>query len=282
MLKVISSGVLSSIQDQGRFGFRHYGVPVAGVMDKTSANLANLLLNNSFSDALMEITLTGPNLEFAAPTRIAICGADMSACLNGSILHLNTAIEIETGDTLNFGRLNYGARTYIAVQGGFQTDVEMASRSFFKGVSDEFRIEKGDLLNYSVLKNINHESHTTVKVDKGHFSVKALAVSEGPEFALLTETQTKKLFSTEFSISKDNDRMAYQLEEPLENDLQPILTSAVLPGTVQLTPAGKLIVLMRDCQTTGGYPRILQLSEAAVNQLSQKKQGDVIQFESWI
>ena len=73
--------------------------------------------------------------------------------------------------------------------------------------------------------------------------------------------------------------MAYQLEDPLKNSLQPIITSLVLPGTIQLTPSGSLIILMRDCQTTGGYPRILQLSEASINRLAQKSTGDKVRFE---
>jgi allophanate hydrolase subunit 2 len=79
-------------------------------------------------------------------------------------------------------------------------------------------------------------------------------------------------------ISKNNSRMAYQLDGVLLNKLEPIITSLVMPGTVQLTPSGKLIVLMRDCQATGGYPRVLQLSDMAINVMAQKKTGDVIQF----
>ena len=95
---------------------------------------------------------------------------------------------------------------------------------------------------------------------------------------MLTLTQKEKL-KQQFTISVQNNRVGYRLEEPLENNLQSILTSAVLPGTVQLTPSGKLIVLMRDCQVTGGYLRVLQLSEKAINQLSQKTTGDKIKFD---
>ena len=82
-----------------------------------------------------------------------------------------------------------------------------------------------------------------------------------------------------FSVSEDNNRVGYRLHEVLENELEPILTSAVLPGTVQLTPSGKLIILMRDCQVTGGYPRVLQLSDYAISRLSQKVAGDQVKFE---
>ena len=82
-----------------------------------------------------------------------------------------------------------------------------------------------------------------------------------------------------FIISEDNNRVGYRLKESLENNLKPILTSSVLPGTVQLTPSGKLIVLMRDCQVTGGYPRILQLSNESIDKLAQKITGDMIRFK---
>ncbi|MBT8302888.1 MAG: biotin-dependent carboxyltransferase family protein, partial [Bacteroidia bacterium] len=88
-----------------------------------------------------------------------------------------------------------------------------------------------------------------------------------------------KLFNQEFTISNTHSRMGYQLNEFLENDLKSILTSHVLPGTVQLTPSGKLLVLMRDAQTTGGYPRVLQLSESAINLMAQKNTNDKISFK---
>jgi allophanate hydrolase subunit 2 len=103
-------------------------------------------------------------------------------------------------------------------------------------------------------------------------------VLKGPEFEMLSKTQKDALFSKPFIVSKNNNRMAYQLTETLSNNLDSIITSSVLPGTVQLTPSGKLIVLMRDCQTTGGYPRILQLKESSINVLAQKFADSEISF----
>ena len=110
------------------------------------------------------------------------------------------------------------------------------------------------------------------------FGLNDIEVLKGPEFELLTKKQQKQLLSNKFTISKDNNRMAYQLVEILANNIKPIITSLVLPGTVQLTPSGKLIVLMRDCQTTGGYPRVLQLKEYSIDVLSQKLAGKNIHF----
>ena len=106
-----------------------------------------------------------------------------------------------------------------------------------------------------------------------------MEVFKGPEFEYLTLEQQAQLFNNKLTISNLNNRMAYQFKEPLKNNLNPIITSQVLPGTVQLTPSGNLIVLMRDCQTTGGYPRILQLKETSINVLSQKMTGQTLQFK---
>ena len=106
-----------------------------------------------------------------------------------------------------------------------------------------------------------------------------LTVNKGPEYELLNDKQLEYLFAREFSIANENNRMAYQLEETIPGHEISMLTSATLPGTVQLTPSGKLIILMKDGQTTGGYPRILQLSDDAINMLAQKKFGDLINFK---
>ncbi|MFT5737788.1 MAG: allophanate hydrolase subunit 2 [Maribacter sp.] len=106
-----------------------------------------------------------------------------------------------------------------------------------------------------------------------------LKVYKAPEFDMLTETQLQVLFSKDFTVAKENNRMAYQLNEMLEGHNHSMLTSATLPGTVQLTPSGKLIILMKDGQTTGGYPRILQLSDKAIAILAQKRQGATISFK---
>ena len=95
---------------------------------------------------------------------------------------------------------------------------------------------------------------------------------------MLRNEEKEALFQKEFSIDQNNNRMAIQLKEELINNLDPIITGPVLPGTVQLTPSGKLIVLMRDCQTTGGYPRVLQLSSSGMDVISQKATGGKVIF----
>ena len=139
-------------------------------------------------------------------------------------------------------------------------------------------MKKGDELPIFPQKEYENKGFSKIKVQEELFSSHLLECTPGPEFDQLNPKQKKRLLES-FTISKDNNRVGYRLNEIIENDLKSILTSAVLPGTVQLTPSGKLIVLMSDCQVTGGYPRVLQLSEWAVNQLSQKITGQTIRFE---
>ena len=123
-----------------------------------------------------------------------------------------------------------------------------------------------------------NSNNAIVKINVSHFENRMMDVYKGPEFDMLTIEQQELLLDLDFTIAKENSRMAYQLVVTVNNSLKPIITSLVLPGTVQLTPSGKLIILMRDCQTTGGYPRVLQLSENAINRLSQKFTNDKIRF----
>ncbi|MEJ2113322.1 MAG: biotin-dependent carboxyltransferase family protein [Flavobacteriaceae bacterium] len=277
MVKVIKPGIYSTIQDLGRFGFQKYGVPISGVMDSYSSKLANTLLGNNDNDAVLEITIKGPTLEFHTNTTICITGADLSPNLNSVPIKNNKPILIAEGDNLSFGSLNSGVRSYLAVLGGFQTHLVMKSRSMYKHITNSFLINKNDVL--PIAKSNQKVEFNSIAVDDNHIKANIIGVFKGPEFDKLSESEKKRFFSQKFSVSENNNRMAYQLNEPLENNLEPIITSMVLPGTVQLTPSGKLIVLMRDCQTTGGYPRVLQLSEQAINGLSQKFTNDEIKFE---
>ena len=111
-----------------------------------------------------------------------------------------------------------------------------------------------------------------------NFNVKELEVSKGPEYDLLDSVSQQNITKQLFTISSLNNRMAYQLEEKIVHRLPEIWTSPVLPGTVQLTPIGTLIILMRDAQVTDGYPRVLQLSNSALNIVAQKRKKDILDF----
>lgn len=278
MIKVISPGLYTSIQDLGRFGNQAFGVPYSGVMDRQAASFANAILGNSPELPVLEMTMLGPKLQFEVSASICISGAEMLPKLNRRPIVNNKLVTVNAGDVLSFGKLQNGFRAYLAVSGGFKTEKVMNSYSMYAGITSKFKLEKGDHLEFAVQDKLVERSHAAIKINNGYLDLTEIKAFKGPEFDLLTTSQQELLFNKTFTISKHNNRMAYQLEEPLENNLPAIITSLVMPGTVQLTPAGKLIVLMRDCQTTGGYPRILQLKESALNTLSQKFTGQMVSF----
>ncbi|EDP95945.1 biotin-dependent carboxyltransferase family protein [Kordia algicida OT-1] len=277
MLEILQSGLHTSIQDLGRFDYRNYGVPVSGVMDDYHAKLANQILGNDENAAVLEMTLQGTKLKFHENTQIVLCGADLSPKLNRSDLRANIPVKVSKGDELEFGKRNYGVRAYLAIKDGFQSSEVLQSRSFYDGITEKSRVTTGDVIPYKVFSG-KIQSKATIAVQQEIFSSNEICVYEGPEFDFLSKSQQEQLFNTIFSIGLNN-RMAYQLEETIKNDCPSIITSAVLPGTIQLTPSGKLIVLMKDCQTTGGYPRILQLDQRSIIRLAQKHTRDQVYFK---
>ncbi|GAL72060.1 biotin-dependent carboxyltransferase family protein [Jejuia pallidilutea] len=279
MIKIIKAGFYSSIQDFGRLGHQHYGVPISGVMDKRAARVANTLVGNQENAAVLEITMSGPTLKFNCSSVIAIAGGDLSPKLNGITVKNNKLIAVNKGDVLSFGQLTSGFRSYLAVSGGFLTREVLGSKSMYPYIYKHQTIQNGDVLEIAQKTTLEQKRYATVAVNDAYLKSSTLEVLKGPEFHRLSVTQKKQLFENTFTVSKENNRMAYQLGEILQNNLDPIITSPVLPGTVQLTPAGKLIVLMRDCQTTGGYPRVLQLTDVAINILAQKYTGNLIGFK---
>ena len=203
----------------------------------------------------------------------------MEPRLNNKAILFNAVVHVNQGDTLSLGRLNKGLRTYLAVKGGFNTKEVLGSQSMYKGITSAYQLKDDDELVIQESITTNRLLKKGVKIKPQDFTSEHIECYKGPEFSLLKEALQIKMLSNSFQVSNLYNRMAYQLNPNLENDLPSILTSPVLPGTVQLTPSGKLIVLMRDCQTTGGYPRVLQLSEKGINLLSQKKEGDRLQFQ---
>ncbi|MFP2994959.1 biotin-dependent carboxyltransferase family protein [Spongiivirga sp. MCCC 1A20706] len=275
MIKVLHPGFLSSFQDMGRFGYRHFGVPVSGAMDQQSMVFANKLVGNPNGEAVIEFAIRAPRLKFETNTRIAITGADFSPLLNKRDIQMNISIEVAANDELSFKGNRKGVYGYIALSGGYQLRAVMNSHSYYSNISDHLRLQKGVTV---ALKKSTNKIVSSMIADLPSNKV-PIKVYKGPEFKLLSKHQQEALLTINFSISNIYNRMGIQLEEKIENSLPSILTFGVLPGTVQLTPSGTLIVLMRDAQTTGGYPRVLQLTENAVNSISQFSPGTAFKFE---
>ncbi len=220
----------------------------------------------------------GPKLQFEVDTTIAITGGKLSATLDGIALENNQHYTVAKGAILSFGRFSSGCRAYLGVKGGFKTELILGSRSMYPGITSTSYLKKGAILKINGFISSSSRVFSRVKVDESYLSDVALEVYKGPEFEALSSIEKEQLFAQSYTVSKYNNRMGYQVEELLPNNLKSIITSPVLPGTVQLTASGQLIILMRDCQTTGGYPRVLQLTEKAIDILAQKPTGAAFNF----
>ena len=274
MIKVISKGLYTTIQDKGRFGYRNIGVPSSGYMDSESAEAANLIINNPKDNPLIEATLIGPTLEFKKSAVICITGGEFSPTLNDIKISSYSAIEVNKGDILKINNSSIGSRCYISIQGTIISDTILGSKSFYHQITNSNIIEDGDIFLFK--KNIRtlEQKYTHKKFELN----KTINVFRGPEFKCLSKESINTLFNEEFSIGINN-RMAYNLLEKIQDGVNSIISSGVIPGTVQLTPSGNIIILHRDSQTTGGYPRILQLNEKSLNDLAQLRTGDKIRFK---
>ena len=274
MIKFISKGLYTTIQDDGRFGYRNIGVPSSGYMDRESAQTANLIIDNPINNPVIEATLIGPTIKFEKSTFICITGSDFNPMLNESRISLYTPVKVNKGDILKINNSSFGSRCYISIKGGIKVDKVLGSKSYYPQISDSSIIEKGDEFKFET-----NNSEPNYKLINQKFELnKNLKVFKGPEFNSLNKGSINKIIDQEFSIGINN-RMAYNLKEKIQAGTSSIISSPVIPGTVQLTPSGQMIILHRDCQTTGGYPRILQLDEKSLNNLAQLRIGDKIKFE---
>ena len=274
MIKFISKGLYTTIQDDGRFGYRNIGVPSSGYMDRESAQTANLIIDNPINNPVIEATLIGPTIKFEKSTFICITGSDFNPMLNESRISLYTPVKVNKGDILKINNSSIGSRCYISIKGGIKVDKVLGSKSYYPQISDSSIIEKGDEFKFET-----NNSEPNYKLINQKFELnKNLKVFKGPEFNSLNKGSINKIIDQEFSIGINN-RMAFNLKEKIQAGTTSIISSPVIPGTVQLTPSGQMIILHRDCQTSGGYPRILQLDEKSLNNLAQLRIGDKIKFE---
>lgn len=276
------TGFYTTIQDQGRFGYASVGVPESGAIDKNAMLLANALVNNSENEAVLEYTLVGPTIVFQCDRHFVITGGTTLATLDKKVIQNNTVYLARKGQTVALTKITEGCRGYVAIAGGLQIPEVLGSKSMYAPITREGYIHQPieipiGISAYGNAKGARLKMGTS-KNDASYLTKNQLQVYKGPEYDLLDAHLHTYITETSFLISKLWNRMAVQLEETINHHTLSIRTGPVLPGTVQLTPSGRLVILMKDCQTTGGYPRVLQLSEKALHILAQKKQGDCISF----
>jgi biotin-dependent carboxylase-like uncharacterized protein len=277
MIEVLRPGLFTTIQDLGRFGYRSVGVPVSGPMDSDSSKCANELLGNDQNCPVIEMAFVGASFLFHHSATVAYAGADCEILLNDERVNDRAIINIESGSVLSFGPLTYGNFGYLAVFGGFHAARILGSACYFAAVTGIARMTKGTTVPFD--QSIQNKSiNTNQKSPILSLPDDIITVEKGPEFHHLSEQEIHLLTTKEFTISRQSNRMGYQLNERVAFGIREIISSPVQPGTVQLTHGGQLIVLMRDAQTIGGYPRILQLTESSLNKIAQLALNTSIQF----
>ena len=280
-LKILKSGLQTTIQDHGREHFRAFGVPKSGPMDLASAQLANWLVGNPESAPLMEITMVGPDIQFQGQGQIAFAGAPFKVILDGQSLPFNRSIEIDGQHNLTIGKAPKGCRCYMAIAGnwGLSSWLDSCSASPQSGteLTPDSVIEKGTTITIYNAKPVGLRSVSRPWIEAPKPVVRVLA---GPEYHLFSTSAIKELLGEEFTITPQSNRMGYRLNNPLDNYRTPVevISSGVVPGTIQVTHSGQLIVLLADAQTTGGYPRIANVISADQDKLAQMRPGDSFSF----
>jgi len=275
-VQVIQPGFYTTVQDGGRKDYRHWGVPISGPMDHLNFTLANSLLGNPPEAALLECTLHGPTLLFNAPSRVVVTGAPIELLRDGQPMPMYHAIDCDLGTVLTLGKMTVGMRSYIAFQGGLATQKILGSHSYYFPVTPEKVLEKGVLL---PLKPMDKKIFQSIPEPPTQWigTARELMMLPGPDWAKLPTRLQDQIMSSDFKIGS-NDRMGYQIKGGLPTNHFSFPSSFVLPGTVQLTPEGSLLVAMADGQVTGGYPRILFLETPEAAKLAQLRTGQSLCF----
>jgi len=284
-VSVMKPGLLTTVQDEGRHGYRAFGVPVAGAMDRLSFALANLLAGNPPGTAALEMTLLGAALRFEHPAYVALCGADMGPKLDGVPVANGSAFKVSAGSELSLGPAITGCRTYLAIQGGIEVPEVLGSRSTYTraglgGLAGR-ALRAGDTLSLSPARTPPPPARA---LPAGFFSATGrevrLRALLGPQDDLFLGEGLSTLFASTYEVSNRNDRMGYQLEGPaIQHRTGPdIVSDALCPGAIQVPGRGTPIVMMADCQTTGGYAKVATVIGPDLARLAQARRGDSVRF----
>jgi biotin-dependent carboxylase-like uncharacterized protein len=278
VIKIQKPGIYCCIQDFGRFGFRHLGIPCSGASDRMSMISANAKLQNKPNAPVLEIFGQNVVIEILSPVRLAMAGATSIISVDSKTTDFNQPQNLTKGQVLHIEKLLIGYVTYVAIEGGFDEKPVMGSVAPLSGTYLKPLTKDSILFKTMAVKRQIEMNSRLVPIQ---ISMDApIKVSPGPEFNLLDDEAIRTLLHATFVISKTSSRMGYRLIGPSIIDTQKheMLSSAVTPGVVQWLPDGQLIILMRDCQTTGGYPRILVVEEHDINQLAQRCACNEVKF----
>lgn len=283
---ILNSGVLSTIQDSGRYGYQHKGVSPSGAMDKRSLKVANLLVNNEEGCPCIEVAYIGVKILFDESMNIAITGADYPVSINNEVIAMNQTIRIIAGDILEIGAAKKGIYGYISfskkliaskVLGSYSTDITAQI-----GGLNGCKLEKGDAL---LFNQENSEMidvrYTQEDIETPIEEESVIRFVEGCEYNCYNTKAQADFEASCFTVSEMSDRMGYRLiNNPIYSmDGNDILSDGLTIGTVQGTASGDFIVMLADRQPTGGYTRIAHIISADIPRFVQLKPGSQFRFE---
>lgn len=285
MITAVKAGLLSTPQDRGRGGFAHLGIGPAGAFDAPAFRLANALAGNPSDACALELTLLGPTLHFHCDARIAITGAPLPAQIDGVEQPMWSPLFIRAGQMLTLGAMRTGCRAYLAVQGGFDFERVLGSRSLDVNAALgplERPLRAGDVLRVREAANGRHGAKTNWSIDpRAWFDPEhPLRLLPGTHTRLLERESREALFSRAFEVGNDSNRVGLRLLGPrlqLAASVE-LVSEACVAGTVQLPPSGAPIALGVEHPVSGGYPRIGQIAAIDLPRLAQRRPGDALRF----
>src|SRR3954471_4109015 len=285
------AGFLTSVQDLGRTGFRQFGVSTSGALDFFALRLANLLVGNDEGLAGLEITHGGLQLRFEDERIVAWCGGEFDVHIGPRGLPAGHIARLQAGDELKFGGAQIGCRCWLAISGGIDVPMVLGSRStdlrgHFGGFESR-KLRDGDQLLLGEFRRLQTAgtpgiSSWTAPHDWASPAKRGpiLRFVRGLDWNRFNASTLQCLTSERFSISPESDRMGVRLDgaQLKRRDQVDLISEAVAPGTIQVPPSGKPILLLGDCQTIGGYPKIAHVITVDLGVAAQLRAGDRVRF----
>lgn len=287
MLEILEPGLLTTVQDRGRYGYQRYGVPVSGAMDVFALRAANALAGNDDNAACLEMTVLGPRVQFLADTWIAITGGDLSPALDGNPIPGWQTVRVSKGSVLSFRGPSDGMRAYLAAAGGIDVPVVMGSRSTYVKASLG-GLEGRALRAKDVLRTLEPEGDFVQRSLTGGFpqpvygSEHELRIVLGPQDSAFTQEGINTFLRSRYTVSMQSDRMGYRLEgDKIEHvSGADIISDGTALGAVQVPGSGQPIILLADRGTTGGYTKIATVISADISRLAQAMPGNTVTFKA--
>jgi biotin-dependent carboxylase-like uncharacterized protein len=294
-IRVVNPGLSTTVQDLGRPGYFHLGIPISGAMDRFALRAANLLVGNEEGAAALEAVFTGPELEFMCDTTIAVTGADIPIMIDGAEKASWTALKAKAGQTLSFGFLKAGARIYVAVAGGIDVPEVLGSRSTYligaMGGHKGRAIVKGDELPVGIA-NLSKEGRSIPENLRRRPGMPAeLRVLPGLYWHRLQEESQRSFFADKWKVAPEADRMGYRFlggqklqfverEQPFcaGSDPSNIVDSCYPYGSIQVPEGTEPIILHRDAVSGGGYFMLGTVISADMDLIGQLQPNTPTQF----